>query len=656
MLRRSARHKPTDEDPEAGPSEIPKKDARPRKKIKGDAVGPIANESAVAPSEVKTSRKKRGKLRFITEMPLDILFEIFSELLPVDLLHLSRASKALRAILLRKSSIFLWKQAFLNVTDAAPPPLPEDLNEAQYTNLLWGKHCYFCGVFTSHVLWECRVRTCKACAVSPTNLTSLDWNSPNQGLKSISHLCSRSYFWSGRRSLMLLYLTSDLEAVKKRFDELADSTSATQEFSDECQRIKRMKDDHGQRCHSWEHRLKSNRKRELKDVGQNRRAVILEKIEELGWSDELSRDNNKHNFMNLPAVRQNKELTERVWIKIKPELVAWLTEVKKQRLDKDGLRALRTRIDILSALVTEDLQAIPISEIRPSIDDVCTMPKYRAILERPSEAKVVTADFKKLDLPRQIDEWRQSNIKLLLQLLPLGSKKQDKKTLDVRPLELCTTFFRCHSCREPISYPRILSHKCLNKFRDNGEEEKEEEEEEEEEEEIILRAFRAAPWIHGLKGIAFDSEASNIAAMLIKKCGQDPTTLTGAAMDELDARFECVRCVHPREGRLVMKWRIAVHHELEDHYGDALKAGSWKLLDAAEVTAAKREEAQVKKRAPPHLLCSRCNTWATFTQLQMYDHRLSTHPRESFEDITIMHPDVTIQMPPLAVRLSARDE
>jgi hypothetical protein len=133
-------------------------------------------------SETKPKRK-RGKLRFITEVPLDVLFEIFGQLLPADILNVSRASKVLRDMLLRKSSAFLWKQTFLNVPSPAPPPRPDDMNEAQYANLLWSKYCFviinpdysicteilgqFCGVSTPLVFWACRVRACHDCIHLP---------------------------------------------------------------------------------------------------------------------------------------------------------------------------------------------------------------------------------------------------------------------------------------------------------------------------------------------------------------------------------------------------------------------------------------------------------------------------------------------------------
>ncbi|KAJ6525748.1 hypothetical protein B0H19DRAFT_1042600 [Mycena capillaripes] len=586
-------------------------------------------------------QKSRGKLRFITEMPLDILFEIFGQLLPADILHLSMSSKALRDILLRKSAAFIWKQAFLNIRTSAPPRCPDDLNEPQYANLLWGKHCFFCGNSPTIAFWECRVRTCKPCVLTK-NFTSVGRasSSASNTFETAKNLCSKSWYSPrSREAAMYVCVTSDIHIIQKRLVDLAETKSDYQDFVNECRAIDRKKIQHATLCQNWAYMQKHNRRRQLKDAGKSRQDAILAKLNTLGWSTELSDWKTKHSFLALPVVRQNKELTERIWAKIEPELVAYLTEVKRLRLERYRIDVLRTRIYTLASNVIKDLNALPISEVRLSIPDICVMPEYRAILERPSDTEITKDDFADLLplLPEQAEQWRQSNIKLLLPLLPSASKRHGNKTLDTRPLDLCTTFFRCHSCREPISYPRILSHACLNKLGSQANTDNNEDD-------VLLQAFRSAPWIHGQKGIVFDTEASNITTMLIKMCGQDPKTLTSAAMDELDSRFECVRCVHPSQGRLVMKWRIALLHELEDHYGETLKATSWKLLDPAEVITAKEREAKGKKRAPPSLLCPKCNTYTTFTPLQMRDHMISTHAKKSFDPVP--HPDITIRMPP----------
>lgn len=44
----------------------------------------------------------------MTEMPFDVLHEIFGQLDPIDLLHLSWSTRTLNSILMLRSGRFLW--------------------------------------------------------------------------------------------------------------------------------------------------------------------------------------------------------------------------------------------------------------------------------------------------------------------------------------------------------------------------------------------------------------------------------------------------------------------------------------------------------------------------------------------------------------------
>ncbi|KAF8211882.1 hypothetical protein K438DRAFT_1805513 [Mycena galopus ATCC 62051] len=616
MLRRSTRQK-VQEISNTESHAVPKtQNTAPKKRAK----------KAAQPVETKPQRK-RGKLQFMTEVPLDVLFEIFGQLLPVDLLNLSCASRTLRDILLRKSAAFVWKQSFLNDPFPTPPPCPDDLNEAQYANLLWRKQCFFCGVSTPVVMWSCRVRACEACVRTAKHVSLFSGHiypfpPPTNTFETARTLCSKWWYHPASRPTgKYLCLTSELEAIQKRLDELAERNSDTEEF-------------HAALCLNWETYLKANRRNELKNAGESRKNAILAKIDELGWSSELSNYETKKAFLALPAVKQNKELTERVWANIEPELVVWFTEVKHQRLGRERVALLQYRIGGLMSAAKKPLEAIPLS-VRPSRSDLCTMPEYRAILESSHPPGYSKADFMELlaHLSEQTDQWRNSNINILLELLPSGSKK-GKKKLETHTLDLCTTFFRCHSCREPISYPRILNHVCLKRGQ-----------EPDDEEDYLLRIFYRydAPWIHGHKGIAFDTEASNITAMLIKLCGQDPKTMTTAAMDELDSRFECPRCVHPTQGRLVMTWRMAV-----------ILPQSLRLRTESNAPCSFFMTFSGQTRLLlPKSGKQKCDGAFVYTPPQMQDHMKQEHAGESFKSVLL--PDVTIRIPPFAVRLKNSD-
>ncbi|KAL1705636.1 hypothetical protein EV121DRAFT_203185 [Schizophyllum commune] len=97
-------------------------------------------------------------------MPLDILFEIFKLVDPVDLLHLSHANKALRSTLLRKSCKWIWEYSVKHYRTPIPPCMDDRLPLPQYINLLFTQNCFECGSSKGkHALWCFFDRLCSNC-------------------------------------------------------------------------------------------------------------------------------------------------------------------------------------------------------------------------------------------------------------------------------------------------------------------------------------------------------------------------------------------------------------------------------------------------------------------------------------------------------------
>lgn len=59
----------------------------------------------------------------------------------MDLLNLARTNKALRTLLLRRSSRHVWRATYKN-TLLRMPPCPDDMNEIAWVNLLYSHHCH----------------------------------------------------------------------------------------------------------------------------------------------------------------------------------------------------------------------------------------------------------------------------------------------------------------------------------------------------------------------------------------------------------------------------------------------------------------------------------------------------------------------------------
>ncbi|KAJ3751980.1 hypothetical protein EV360DRAFT_13759, partial [Lentinula raphanica] len=83
---------------------------------------------------------RRGILQRIQDLPLEIILEIYSYLMPFDILRLSRTSKDIRAFLMTRSNASVWRTARYNVPEL--PPLPSDLTEPQYANLAFDSYCH----------------------------------------------------------------------------------------------------------------------------------------------------------------------------------------------------------------------------------------------------------------------------------------------------------------------------------------------------------------------------------------------------------------------------------------------------------------------------------------------------------------------------------
>ncbi|CUA72843.1 hypothetical protein RSOLAG22IIIB_10351 [Rhizoctonia solani] len=76
-------------------------------------------------------------------MPPEVFNEITTHLLPMDLLSLARSNKFFRTMFMSRTSLHLWLQALANAPEI--PSCPPDLNEPQYTSLLFSKTCSSCG-------------------------------------------------------------------------------------------------------------------------------------------------------------------------------------------------------------------------------------------------------------------------------------------------------------------------------------------------------------------------------------------------------------------------------------------------------------------------------------------------------------------------------
>ncbi|KAG6873374.1 hypothetical protein C0995_016483 [Termitomyces sp. Mi166 len=264
----------------------------------------------------RTVKGKRGRLEEISQLPLDILFEvtqltdslyrresdslalqIFLQLDPIDILNLSRVSKPLRNILMRRSAAYIWKNARARIPGL--PECPVDMSEPAYTNLYLAER---------------------------------------KGLEgpALDEWCTRKL---------------SEQAVRKEVCEI-----------------------HMPRVHVPIMQTDVTSGIRLGMLNDQRSWTICETSDTKRWGEEISYLESNANGMWFPEhklsehklVKQPKVLTERIWSNIKDALVEFMEKAKACRLDKLHKNTIKRRGKILSQVLETYASFQPLHAILPS--------------------------------------------------------------------------------------------------------------------------------------------------------------------------------------------------------------------------------------------------------------------------------------------------
>ncbi|KAF8969724.1 hypothetical protein BDZ97DRAFT_1915257 [Flammula alnicola] len=595
----------------------------PRKKHKSTTIHKNVASAVPHETDYRKVKGRRGKLKSMTEMPLDILVEIFGQLQPIDLLNLSRATKDIRAIIAGDDTLwkkvcseaydtnspftFIWK-AYQNVKANAPPPCPPGMSFLHYTILVYGWDCQFCASVRGVVVhYGARVRMCGKCA--PKQLILTHKGNPKRDKTALS-LCLSSYITKPH------ILQSNNYIFKQEYDRHIQRLKACEDDEAKSLYIKKStkekdeNDNIARRLSRWHEQQKYNKRRDLENTRRKRREAIVAKLREAGYGPELV--NTRFRLENLPGVNLPVELTDR-------------EAGEHQAEDDPNIPTSQRRFRYLYPLVEKATEEMPTPCIFADFSHIARSEPFCGIIKDITEG--ADEDMIKMQIeslaPRLGEissSWRAEADKVLLGLLSEATEPSmlvDNEEVDRKPLELATTFFKCHWCPDPISYPRVLMHSCLRQRRfpdtddDEGPEEQEsiakeedgdsdgddEDEADDEAKEIDnengdptevhgipkttaehvwdkMSSWFGSTWNEGNDQVSIDEESTKFAKVIVQACGEDLLTVTADRMDEIDARVECLRCCAQAEAkkssrnRLVMTWKMAILHDIEVHFED----------------------------------------------------------------------------------------
>ncbi|BGP12382.1 hypothetical protein JCM10213_002013 [Rhodosporidiobolus nylandii] len=343
--------------------------ARPKaRKFAQDVPDPIAaapaEEAAPPPKKQRKNSKlarvrgKQGKLQVFNNLPLDLIYEICSNLEPADLLALSTTSKVFRSVVTGNASKGLWLAARARVG------LPElelaNMTDLQYAQLMHGKGCSFCerkNAGKPDVYM--RARICTAClkehfacegttagntaifkatggkknalALLCCKATSSARGGPYYRLAELTkvnnELAARQYtspawadvLFARQRAQPQYYLMPGEELQEPETDFQRDFAAKDEE------RNARRND--GDKLQAWLREQEEAKANDKDGIRKARREELVTRFKQQGF-DETELDN--YTFYNNAVVRQPAAVTERTWPRIEESLKPVLYDIRRK--------------------------------------------------------------------------------------------------------------------------------------------------------------------------------------------------------------------------------------------------------------------------------------------------------------------------------------
>ncbi|TFK42253.1 hypothetical protein BDQ12DRAFT_677886 [Crucibulum laeve] len=590
-------------------------------------------QERLAPKRVKT----RGKLALLPSLPLDILSEIFSHLLPTDILNLSRTTKDFRRVLLHRSATSIWKSAVTNVPNF--PECPEDMSLPAWISLAYDCHCHNC--LTSgvrNVDWMLRIRLCAKCA-KVCLLSEQMFDSKSQKERTILH-CVPFSDWN--KSGVQYCIQESEELFTKQLSSLKKGRTA---FVENKRAEMKARQDHAKTCAAWYSLQQDLRSTELNNLRVKRREAIIAKLELLGYKDDLAYSKKKQEecvcetwvcpFYNHPAVDKPQLLTERIWQNIKADIFKQMKKVRAARMEEERENLVQERVTQAHRVWSDWRIKHFTNELMPTIVDIIYWEPVRTLIWQPGNAALdlesLAAAFSNIEA--FIEQWRESQIIKVFDLASrgLGLGLPQTHTARTGLLALAATAFSCtmpdvhfrqrsmtlmqhsediiddYSC---MWYPEFLHHHCNSvatfTYSDL----------EVNKEENLLddcRSLRVVEYLGcrrrkwSTEFLSFDDKASKAVKNILEACRMDWKTTTTAEMDASNVRLVCLKCSFGNrcDGErmfTVMTWRNAVQHGMKVHWGGANV--QWqRISDEDYPSVAALESKEPGRRGVPAPIC-----------------------------------------------------
>ncbi|KAK7680586.1 hypothetical protein QCA50_016368 [Cerrena zonata] len=301
---------------------------------------------------VRTRGRRRGRLQELPNMPLDIIFEVFSHMDPMSLLNLTRTTKAFRQLLLnRRTAATFWRNARGNVPSL--PECPVYMSEPAFANLCFDSHCHKCLRSNIHnVSWAFRARYCRDCRphMVVERLEAKDMLSQasvfHKNYDIYDLLISESGYGTGRE--VTNFHRPDLEALivqwKDSGPDEQDKIHATQVA------LNRSMRENAQNCAMWQNLQKNLRSAEIDRLKTERYSEILHRLRETEWGEFIDSFPFivERRLLAIDGVKRARPLSDRSWINLRERIFDGLERTRSALLPPPSRSTIINRIRLLS--------------------------------------------------------------------------------------------------------------------------------------------------------------------------------------------------------------------------------------------------------------------------------------------------------------------
>ncbi|TFK27343.1 hypothetical protein FA15DRAFT_653625 [Coprinopsis marcescibilis] len=262
-------------------------------------------------------------------------------------------------------------------------------------------------------------------------------------------------------------------------------------------------------------------------IVEGRKKVIMSKLADLGWSEELQDSELVERVWSAACKMLNNEVIDKAWAKGKNELQDVLLENRREKMLKQRRIAIHERTALLQVIYDEYTGRHPANEV---IAPLHVVKKHEPAFERyiaNTPIEVAEADVSKAlkELVNQrVPELSKQWLQMMDEWLQMISGGTNKLPLN---MSLAKMFFTC-DCGSVMQYSAVFIHECV-----------------------------ANELTHDDGGRAIQ---------ILELVGKDSTTTTVDDMDALDPVFECLECADrygTQTTRTLLNWRGAVRHLLK---------------------------------------------------------------------------------------------